>query len=381
MTAPERVTPPDPVTRPGVVSGDLLRTALVVHRDTVSLDVELAVAPGEVLGLIGPNGAGKSTLLRALAGLVALDGGRTALGRQVLDDPAAGTRIAPEQRPVGFVFQDLRLFPHLSALENVAFGLRARGAGRAEARRTAARWLSRVGLADRTGSRPGQLSGGQAQRVALARALASDPGLLLLDEPLSALDAATRAEVRRDLRGHLSAFAGPTIVVTHDPVDALTLTDRLVVLAEGQVIQHGTPVEVAARPRSAWVADLLGVSLLPGLLRAGGEVRLDQVDRTLTIAGTGAGPDAPRAGEEVYVAVRPRAVALHRSRPGGSPRNVWGATIAGIETDADRVRVQTAGPAPVTAEITLAALADLALTVGDQVWLAVKATELDVYRR
>ncbi len=357
--------------------GDVLRARVVVRRPRVTLDVDLEVAPGEVVGLLGPNGAGKSTLLRALAGLVALDEGRTTLGARVLDDPASGTRVPPEERPVGMVFQDLRLFPTLSAADNVAFGLRARRVGRAAARHAAVAWLARVGLADRAGSRPAELSGGQAQRVALARALAPEPDLLLLDEPLSALDVATRAEVRRDLRAHLAAFAGPVLVVTHDPVDALTLTDRLVVLEGGRALQDGTPSEVATRPRSPWVADLLGVSLLPGTVEGPGAVRLDRDGHALA---TRSSTDRV-VGEAVYVAIRPRTVALHTERPGGSPRNVWEAVVAGIETDADRVRVQTVGPAPVTAEITPAALADLALAPGDAVWLAVKATEVDVYPR
>jgi molybdate transport system ATP-binding protein len=212
--------------------------------------------------------------------------------------------------------------------------------------------------------------------VALARALAPDPGLLLLDEPLSALDTATRAEVRRHLRTHLGAFAGPVVVVTHDAVDALTLTDRLVVLDGGRVVQEGTAAEVARRPRSAWVADLVGLALLPGRAGPGGSVVLDGG------AVLAAAPDpAPRPGDAVYAAIRPRAVALHRHRPDGSPRNVWEATVADVEVVADRVRVAVAGPVPVTAEITPAALADLALVPGDGVWVAVKATEVDVYPR
>ncbi|MFL5881759.1 MAG: ABC transporter ATP-binding protein, partial [Actinomycetota bacterium] len=182
------------------------RLALTLGR--LRLEAELAVATGELVVLLGPNGAGKTTLLRALAGLVALERGRVVLDDQVLDDVAAGTHLPTERRPVGFVFQDYLLFPHLSALENVAFGLRARGLGRAEARRRAAAWLDRVGLAAHAGARPRALSGGQAQRVALARAMVCEPRLLLLDEPLAALDAATRAEVRRDLRRQLASFDG-----------------------------------------------------------------------------------------------------------------------------------------------------------------------------
>jgi molybdate transport system ATP-binding protein len=355
-----------------------LRAEAVVRAGTFTLDVSLSVAPGEVVGLLGPNGAGKSTLLRAVAGLTAVDNGRIALGDEALDDPPAGTRVAPERRPVGMVFQDLRLFPHLSARDNVAFGARSRGMRRAEADARADTWLERVGLAPHSGSKPPQLSGGQAQRVALARALATDPEVLLLDEPLSSLDAATRVEVRRDLRTHLTAFAGPVLIVTHDAVDALTLAHRLVVLDGGRVIQEGTPAEVARRPRSRWVADLVGLSLLAGRVEGGGLVRLDD---GAVVATAPEGAEVPTAGDDVYVAIRPRSVALHRRRPEGSPRNVWPATVEGVEAAADRVRVATVGAVPVTAEITPDALADLAVAPGDAVWVAVKATEVDVYQR
>jgi molybdate transport system ATP-binding protein len=358
------------------VSGRGLRADVRVALGSLDLDVALDVAPGEVVGLLGPNGAGKTTLLRALAGLRPLAGGRIELDGAVLDEPAARRFVPPERRPIGMVFQDLRLFPHLTARDDVAFGLRARGVPRGPAHATALDWLDRVGLADRAGARPPALSGGQAQRVALARALAPDPALLLLDEPLSALDAATRAEVRRVLRAHLDAFAGPAVVVTHDAVDALTLADRLVVLDAGRVVQEGPPGEVARRPLSRWVADLVGLALVPGTVRgpgaveaAGGHVLAVPVD------------GAQAVGRPVHVAIRPGAVALFLSRPEGSPRNVWPAAVTGVEAAADRVRVQVSGPVDLAADITHAALAELALVPGDDVWVSVKATELDVYPR
>ncbi|QYG92460.1 ABC transporter ATP-binding protein [Iamia sp. SCSIO 61187] len=357
-------------------AGPGLSVDVSVALGALDLVVALDVAPGEVVGLIGPNGAGKTTLLRTLAGLRRATSGRIVLDGVALDEPGAGRFVPAEQRPVGMVFQDLRLFPHLTARDDVAFGLRARRVPRATAHAVAADWLERVGLADRAGDRTTTLSGGQAQRVALARALAPDPALLLLDEPLSALDAGTKAEVRRVLRAHLAAFAGPAVVVTHDAVDALTLTDRLVVLDHGRVVQVGAPAEVARRPLSRWVADLVGLTLVPGVLGADGGVEVGGGHVLATV-----GADAARPGDGVHVAIRPGAVALFRARPEGSPRNVWPAVVSGLEAAADRVRVQVAGPVDLTADITHAALADLALVPGDDVWVSVKATELDVYPR
>jgi molybdate transport system ATP-binding protein len=333
------------------------------------LEAELAVGTGELVVLLGPNGAGKTTLLRALAGLVALERGRVVLDGLVLDDVASGTSVPTEQRPVGFVFQDYLLFPHLSALENVAFGLRARGVGRAEARRQAAAWLERVGLAAHAGSRPRTLSGGQAQRVALARAMVGEPRLLLLDEPLAALDATTRTDLRRELRRHLASFEGTRLLVTHDPLEALALADRLVVLEGGQVTQTGSPAEVSGRPRSRYIAELVGVNLYRG--RAdGAAIALDDGGR-LVAAGGHRG--------EVFAAVHPHAVALHRHPPEGTPRNIWPGTADALEVIGDRVRVRVSGTVPVVAEVTPAAASELRLADGGPVWAAVKATEVTVY--
>jgi molybdate transport system ATP-binding protein len=333
------------------------------------LEVELAVGTGELVVLLGPNGAGKTTLLRALAGLLALDHGRVVLDGAVLEDTATGAWVPTERRPIGFVFQDYLLFPHLSALENVAFGLRARGLPKAEARRRAGAWLERVGLAGHAGARPRALSGGQAQRVALARALVSEPRLLLLDEPLAALDAATRAEVRRDLRRHLAGFDGTRLLVTHDPLEAMALADRLVVLEGGRVTQTGSPAQVSQRPRSGYVAELVGVNLFRG--RAdGGAVELAGGGR-LIAAGDHRG--------EVFAAVHPRAVALHRRVPEGTPRNVLPGTAETVDVVGDRVRVRVAGQVPIVAEVTPAAVGELRLADGGPVWASVKATEVIVY--
>ena len=334
------------------------------------LDVELQVDAGRTVAVVGPNGSGKTTLLRGIAGLTALTCGHVRLDGAVLEDPALGVYVPPERRPIAMVFQDHLLFPHLTAVDNVAFGVRARGSGKADARRHAHDWLGRVGLGDRAAARPRELSGGQAQRIALARALATDPALLLLDEPLAALDASTRIDMRRELRRHLSSFPGVRVLVTHDPVDAAVLADEIVVLDRGRVAQRGTPESITARPRTGWVADLVGTNLYPGRLEAG----------TLLIDGGGAlasahpAPDGPAFG-----VVHPRVVALHRVRPDGTPRNVWHGRTASIERIGDRVRVQVDAEPGIVAEITAAAAAELGLHDGSEVWVAVKATEVDVY--
>ena len=331
------------------------------------LSVQLSAPAGSVVAVLGPNGAGKSTLLRALAGLTALQAGVITLDGRVLDD-AAGTFVPPEDRGVGVVFQDYLLFDHLSVLENVAFGPRSTGASKAAARTLAASWLERVGLSGRATAKPRLLSGGQAQRVALARALATNPQLLLLDEPLAALDVGTRADVRRNLRSHLQQFAGTTVIVTHDPLDALVLADQIVVIEAGRVSQAGPIAEVTSRPRSEYVAQLIGTNLLQG--EANGH-DLHVADAHLTIADHHVGP--------VYATISPSAVALHRSAPSGSPRNQWLATIASIDLLGDRVRVALAGPLDLVAEITPGAAAELGLQEGNDVWAAVKATEINVY--
>jgi molybdate transport system ATP-binding protein len=351
----------------------VLHAAVRLRLGELDLDATVDVADGEVVALLGPNGAGKTTVLRAIAGLQPLDEGRIEVDDQVLDDPAAGTFVATADRPIGVVFQDYLLFPRLSALDNVAFGLRARGARKAEARAEAEGWLDRVGLAAHTHARPRALSGGQAQRVALARALATRPRVLLLDEPLAALDARTRLHVRSELRRQLATFAGARLLVTHDPVDAMVLADRLVVLEAGRITQQGTTAEVARHPRSPYVAELVGVNLLAGTAAGDHTVRLAS-GAELVVAD-------PPPGPEVAVSVRPQAVTVSRHRPDGSARNAWPASVVDLEADHDRVRVQLAGEVALVAEVTPAAVAELALTPGTEVWASVKAVDLAVYER
>ncbi|MGV9920630.1 ABC transporter ATP-binding protein [Streptomyces cellulosae] len=337
---------------------------LVVERGSFRLDVELTAAPGDVVALLGPNGAGKTTALRALAGLSPLTGGHLRL------DGTDLARTPPESRPVGVVFQDYLLFPHLTALDNVAFGPRCHGAGRSEARGQAAVWLERMGLAEHLGAKPKRLSGGQAQRVALARALATDPRLLLLDEPLAALDARTRLEVRAQLRRHLADFEAVAVLVTHDPLDAMVLADRLVVVEHGRVVQEGAPADIARHPRTEYIAQLVGLNLYRG--RADGHtVRLD------------AGPEVSTTEDlsgPAFVAFPPGAVTLYRDRPtGSSARNLWRCEVAGLESHGDQIRVELTGELPLAADLTAVAVAELGLHPGAPVWAAVKATQTHAY--
>ncbi len=331
------------------------------------LDVELDIPRDETIAVLGPNGSGKTTLLRVLAGLRPLDAGRVVFGDAVFDDPQTGAFVAPEHRPIGVVFQDYALFPHLDATENVAFGLRAHGVRRGEARTTARSWLHRVGLGDHASARPAELSGGQQQRVALARALAPEPHILLLDEPLAALDASSRSAMRKELRTHLGSFAGVRLLVTHDPIDAHMLADRIVILEHGQICQTGTLSELAARPSSPYVAELAGTNLLTGRLEGSMFIAVSGV----RIATAGIQAEGPG-----FLVIPPSSIALHRDRPSGSPRNTWNLTIVAINAYAGRVRVQLGGALELIAEITPSATADLALQPGQRVWAAVKAVEI-----
>jgi molybdate transport system ATP-binding protein len=331
------------------------------------LDVEFRVADGELLAVLGPNGSGKTTLLRAVAGLTPIDAGCIRIGATVVDD-GADVFVPPEDRPLAVVFQNSLLFPHLSALDNVAFGLRERGMRRAAARTRARTLLAEIGVDVDQAARPRELSGGRAQRVALARALATEPTLLLLDEPLAALDVQTRVDTRQHLRAVLARFGGTRVLVTHDPIDAVTLADRLLIIENGHLVQQGRPDEVLNNPRSTYVAELAGLNLYRG--RAAG----DQIDVGGEVVVT-----ADAHTGEVIAIIPPHAVVLHRLLPQGSARNAWPGTIVGIERTGSRVRVRVAGRMPIIAEVTPAAMSALGLTAGTQVWAAVKATEVEVH--
>ncbi|MFB6842320.1 ABC transporter permease [Streptomyces sp. NPDC056361] len=321
---------------------------------------------GTTIAVVGPNGAGKTTLLRALLGLTPRAHAALRLG----DTDVTG--LPPHRRRVAWVPQDGALFPHLTALANTAYGLRAQGVPRAEARREARAWLDRLGVGHLAHRRPAQLSGGQAQRVALARALAARPRLLVLDEPLAALDQTTRAHVRHTLRTHLAGFGGVCLIVTHDPVEAVSLADRVLVLDEGRALQDASPTEVTRHPRSPWVARMLGRNAWPGTTTADG--------LALPGGGTLVAADPLSPGVEALAVIPPEAVAVHRTRPAGSPRNVWPGTVREITASGSRLRVLvTSDRVPdLVAEITPQAAAELGLADGVSVWTSVKATEATV---
>jgi molybdate transport system ATP-binding protein len=341
-----------------------LAASLHVERKDFTLDLALTAEPGQVVALLGPNGAGKTTALRALAGLVD-NGGRIELDGRRIDG------LPPERRGIGMVFQDYLLFPHLSALDNVAFGPRCRGVPKAEARRIAGAALDRVGLAGHARKRPRQLSGGQAQRVALARAMATEPRLLLLDEPLAALDARTRLETRAHLRGRLAGHPGATVLVTHDPLDAMMLADRLVIVEDGREVQNGDAATITTRPRTDYVARLVGLNLYRGV--ADGHTVHIAPGFDLTTADRGRG--------EVFVAFPPSAVAIYAEadRPVGSPRNTWPAEVAAVARHGDSVRVELAGPVSAAADVTPAAAVELDLSPGRRIWAVLKASEAHSY--
>ena len=332
-----------------------------------SIDLALTVAPGETVAVLGPNGAGKSTLLALAAGLLRADSGRATLGETVLFDSAARVFTPAHGRGVSLLAQDALLFPHLTVLENVAFGPRSAGASRTTSREMARRWLDEVEASELADRRPVQLSGGQAQRVAVARALASDPGLLLLDEPLAALDVSVAPAIRRMLRRVLADRT--VVVVTHDVLDAYTLADRVVVLDRGAVVERGRTRAVLERPRDPFTAGLAGLTLFVGERTQRG-IRLGDGREVAGDAVETVGVGAPAAA-----AVRPTAVSVSVGEPADVANRMPG-TVLDLEPRGDLVRVRAAG---VAADVTPALVADLDLTVGSPVWFGFGAADVAVY--
>lgn len=345
-------------------------SAHVPDRD---VDVAFTVAPGETVALLGPNGAGKSTVLAVAAGLIRPDRGEITLdGRPLTSAGGSGRHawVAPHDREIALLAQDPLLFPHLSVLDNVEFAPRARGVARSQAHATARHWLDQVGVAELADRKPSQVSGGQAQRVAVARALAADPRLLLLDEPMAALDVAVTPALRQTLRSVLAERS--VILVTHDALDALLLADTVIVLDRGRIVEQGPAAEVLTRPRSAFAARIAGLNILHGTWH-GDRV---QTPDGATIQGMVDGP-SPGDGDTAVAVFSPSAVSVFREPPGGSPRNVLAARVTEIEPHGDRIRVRAAG---LSADVTAQAVAELDLVPGADVTFSVKATEVAVYR-
>ena len=352
-----------------------LRASIDVARAGFRIDARVSAASGEIVALLGPNGSGKSTVVHAIAGLVPIGAGEIVVGESVWEDTERGVRLPPAARSVGIVFQELRLFPGLDVLDNVAYGPRARGLSGSEARRRARSMLGRVDAEHLAGRRPRELSGGEAQRVALARALVTEPEVLLLDEPTSALDAGARVRARRMLRSTLEGFPGVKVVVTHDPLEAASLADRVLILEDGRITHAGTLADVRDRPRSSYAASLVGINFLSGTIKARpGHVVLDTGRGEIAVV-----TDLP-VGSPALATVHPRAVTLSTTPPAPtSARNVIAGRVEHVDLESDRARVVVTGRPPLTAEVTLAALEDLGLSASETIWATVKATQVDVY--
>jgi len=333
-------------------------------------DVSLRLGATETVAVLGPNGAGKSTLLAVIAGLLRPDSGRAEVDGRVLFDfaPGASAWTAPHRRGTALLAQEPLLFPHLSALDNVAFGPRSAGGGKTQARQSARHWLAEVDAAGLAARRPAELSGGQAQRVAVARALAAGPELLLLDEPMAALDVHAAPLLRRLLKRVLAGRKA--IIVTHDVLDAYMLADRVIVLERGRVTEDGPTRDVLQRPRSRFAAGLAGLNLVAGTVTSSG---------LRTAAGqefAGRHEDAPAAGDDGVAAFPPSAVSVFLGEAHGSPRNSFPVTITDLEPHGDQIRVRAGD---LSADVTPAASADLGLAPGVRVYFVVKAAAVSVY--
>jgi molybdate transport system ATP-binding protein len=346
----------------------VLRAEAATRLGALALDVAFEVPAGRCLALAGPSGAGKSSLLRVVAGLLRPRRGRVECGGRVWLDTERGVDVAPERRGCGYVFQEYALFDHLRVWQNVAYGMD--GVPRRERRAAALALLERFGVAGLAGERPRSLSGGERQRVALARALARRPAALLLDEPLSALDARTRASASRELASVLRTSGVPVLLVTHDFTEAALLGDEVGVIDGGRVVQRGTAAELAAAPASAFVADFSGAVVLTGVAHGAADglthVALDGGGRAVSMQ--------PGSGR-VAVSVYPWEITL---APAGAPagdsaQNHLEAEVLSLTAIGNRVRVGLASPQPLTAEVTQAAADRLGLAPGTRVVAGWKA--------
>jgi molybdate transport system ATP-binding protein len=347
-----------------------LHADLVARRGSFEVDVSLDVADGETLALLGPNGAGKSTMVDALIGTLELARGTIAIDGERVD------RLPPERRPIGVCFQDDLLFPKLTAVENVAFPLRARTVAKTQARQRARELLARIAPAVGPGARPSALSGGERQRVALARALASQPRLLVLDEPFANVDVSSRAGLRALIRETARTFGGATVLIAHDPLDALTLADRVALLDAGTITQTGTPDDIRAEPATRYAADLVGLNLFMGVLAPleDGAATLRTDDGAITVSPEVAVTDGDRA----IASLKPIDVSLHAGPPEGSARNVFRGKITEIAIDGDRARIRVDTAPPLTAEVTAGSVTRMGLREGGDVWASFKAVEVSL---
>ncbi|MDQ0755006.1 sulfate/molybdate ABC transporter ATP-binding protein [Arthrobacter sp. B3I4] len=334
------------------------------------VDVSLGLGAAETVAVLGPNGAGKSTLLSVIAGLLRPDSGRAEMDGRVLFELGQGrpTWSPPHRRGTALLAQEPLLFPHLTALENVAFGPRSAGVPRTEARDTARHWLTEVDAAELAGRRPAELSGGQAQRVAVARALAAGPDLLLLDEPMAALDVHAAPLLRRLLKRVLAGRRA--IIVTHDVLDAYMLADRVIVMDAGRITEDGPTREVLQRPRSRFAAGLAGLNLVTGTVTPAG---------LQTASGrefSGRHEEPPVPGQGGVAAFPPSSVSVFLTEAHGSPRNSFPVTVTDLEPHGDQIRVRAG---ELSADVTPAASADLGLAPGVQAYFVVKAAAVSIY--
>ena len=379
--------------------GVAVRVAGTVDARGWNVDTELR--PGLVTAVVGHNGAGKSTLAQVIAGTLRVDSGTVSIGERVVDD--AATFVPARRRGVAMVSQAPRIFTHMSVLSNVAFPLRVRGVGRAQARAAALEQLRAVGIADLAFRRASDLSGGQAARVAIARALVFRPEVLILDEPTAALDVEATAQVSAVLRERLAGAGITTLLVSHDIAEVLSLASHMIVMGEGRIVEEGEPARVLASPASVFAARLAGLNIVSGApVSRPGMVGVRVGDGMLwaaDLSGYGSGSagvaeavagdadDSAACGgrgqlDRVALTFLPEAVALSREEAHASPRSVLPGVVAGIDVDGSLVSVcvALAEGVVVTARVTAAAWSELGLGVSDRLWVSVKATQVRAIR-
>ena len=379
----------------------MLHVDLETHLNTFHLSLKFSVEPGKTTVLLGESGSGKTTVLRLLAGLLYPQRGHISLEKTLYFDSELHVAVPPQERPFGYVFQDYVLFPHLNVFENIAFGLRAQRLPRQLIRQRVGEALEQVHLSGFDSRRPAQLSGGQQQRVAIARALALQPQLLLLDEPLSALDVQTRREVRHELRRILAEIGITTILVTHQYLEALVFGQQILVLDAGKVIQQGEQRELLTYPRSPYVAELIGVNFFRGhIVRQETNVLYaievkngaQLVEIVAALKEHTPTEKVPTIGEDAYVIVDPRSITLYQTSPESSARNVFrgeivqvlrlGVSPLHIDSENERIRISILldeNMPPLTAEITGASAFRMQLHEGKIIYASFKATEASVY--